>query len=192
MGFDWNRDRHHCWFFDRSHDTRLRQPDVRELRSSRRIVQKQGHEFVERFTSVESEIDHALIENFFLAYLSAAFGVLALAMAAVGLFGLLSYQVANRTAEIGVRMALGARQAQIRWLVLGQTVRVLLFGSIAGIALTLAVQKVIAGLLFGVIAYNPIILFSGIGVVTCSALAAAWLPTQHACRIDLIEALRHE
>jgi hypothetical protein len=163
-----------------------------DANSIRRIVERQGHEFVERFTSVESEIDHALIENFFLAYLSAVFGVLALAMAAVGLFGLLSYQVANRTAEIGVRMALGARRAQIRWLVLRQTMRVLLFGSIAGIALTLAVHKLIAGLLFGVTADNPLILLSAIGVITSSALAAAWLPTQHACRIDPIEALRHE
>lgn len=158
----------------------------------RRIVEKRGHEFVERFTSINSEIDHALIENFFLAYLSTAFAVLALLMAAVGLFGLLSYQVANRTGEIGVRMALGAKRSQIRWLVLGQTVRVLVFGTIAGIALTLATHKLIAGLLFGVTAYNPLILLAGTAIMIGSALVAAWLPTQRACKIDPIEALRHE
>lgn len=158
----------------------------------RRIVEKQGHEYVERFSNVDSEIDHALIENLFLAYLSAAFGAMALLMAAVGLFGLLSYQVANRTAEIGVRMALGAKQAQIRWLVFGQTVRVLMFGSIAGLAMTLAVQKLIAGLLFGVTTYNPLILISAMAVLTSAALVAAWIPTQRASRIDPLEALRHE
>ena len=113
-------------------------------------------------------------------------------MAAVGLFGLLSYQVANRTGEIGVRMALGARRSQIRWLVLGQTVRVLVFGTTAGIALTLAVHKLIAGLLFGVTAYNPLILLAGTAIMLGSALVAAWIPTQRACKIDPIEALRHE
>lgn len=114
----------------------------------RRIVAKQGHEFVERFSGVENEIDHALIEKVFLAYLSAAFAIVALLMAAVGLFSLLSYQVANRTAEIGVRMALGARRAQIRWLVLGQTARIALFGCVAGVAGTLAIHRPIAGLLW--------------------------------------------
>ena len=158
----------------------------------RQIVARNGHEFVERFSTIDAEIDTALIENLFLAYLSVAFSTLALVMAAVGLFGLLSYQVANRTAEIGIRMALGAKQSQIRWLVLGQTMRLLLFGSFAGIALTVAVQRLIAGLLYGVSVYSPSILFSAIAVLTATALAAMWFPTHRATTIDPVEALRHE
>ena len=158
----------------------------------RQIVEKDGHEFVERLSAISTEMDNALVENRFLAYLSTVFGMLALGMAAVGLFGLLSYQVANRTAEIGIRMALGAKQSQIRWLILGQIMRLLLFGSLAGIVLTFAVQRLIAGLLYGVSVYNPVILFSALAVLVLTALAAAWLPARRASTIDPINALRHE
>lgn len=87
----------------------------------RRIVDGKEREYVGRFKTVDSDIDTALVENRMLAYLSGAFGALALGMAAVGLFGLLSYQVATRTSEIGIRMALGAKRGQIQWLVLGTT-----------------------------------------------------------------------
>ena len=113
-------------------------------------------------------------------------------MAAVGLFGLLSYQVANRTAEIGIRMALGAQRSQIRWMVLGQMVRLLLLGSVAGVALTVAAQKLIAGLLYGISTYSPSVLLSALVGLIVTALAAAWLPTHRACTIDPAEALRHE
>ncbi len=160
--------------------------------SLRRIVERNGHEFVERLTAVSTEIDNALIENRFLAYLSAAFGFLALLMAGVALFGLLSYQVANRTSEIGIRMALGAQQTQIRWLVIGQAVRLLFLGIAAGIALTLGIQKLLASMLFGITVYDPSILFSAILVMGLAALLAATIPARRATRIDPIEALRHE
>ena len=158
----------------------------------RRIVERNGHEFVERFSSITAEINDGLVENRLLAYFSAAFAVLALLMAAVGLFGLLSYQVANRTAEIGIRMALGAKHAQIHRLVIGQVARLLFIGIAAGIALTFAVQKLIASLLYGVTAFNPTILVSAIFVLVSTALVAAAIPTRRATKIDPIEALRHE
>ncbi|HEX4808227.1 MAG TPA: ABC transporter permease [Bryobacteraceae bacterium] len=158
----------------------------------RRIVDGKGREYVGRVKTVDSDIDAALVENRMLAYLSGAFGALALGMAAVGLFGLLSYQVGNRTSEIGIRMALGAKQGQIRWLVLRQIVRLMLIGSLAGIALTFLTEKIIAGLLYGVGSYNIIVVLFAIVVLGATALAAAWIPIHRALGIDPIQALRHD
>ncbi len=158
----------------------------------RSIIRQKGYEYVARVTSISGEIDNALVENRLVAYLSSAFGGLALAMAAVGLFGLLSYQVANRAGEIGIRMALGAKRPQIQWMVLRQIVNLLVFGALAGVALTFALGKVIAKLLYGVSAYDARLLLLSIGVLAATAVIAAWIPVQRASSIDPIEALRHE
>ncbi len=160
--------------------------------SVRGIVRQKGYEYIARVASIGGEIDNALVENRLVAYLSGAFGVLALLMAAVGLFGLLSYQVANRTGEIGIRMALGAKRTQIQWLVLRQIVKLLAFGGLAGLALTLVLGRVIAGLLYGVSAYDAPLLLLSIAVLGATAVVAAWIPVQRASSIDPIEALRHE
>ena len=158
----------------------------------RRIVAREGYEFVERLGPLTTEIDNALVENRFLAYLSAAFGCLALLMAAIGLFGLLSYQVANRTAEIGIRMALGARRQEIRWLILGQTGKLVLGGVLSGIVLSFAVQKVLASLLYGIALGNSGILLLSILVLLSAAFAAVMIPMWRATHINPIEALRRE
>ena len=163
-----------------------------DVAAIRRIVARQGYEFVERFSPLTSEIDNALIENRFLAYLSAVFGCLALVMAAIGLFGLLSYQVANRTAEIGIRMALGARQREIHWLILGQTFKLILAGVLAGIVLTFGLEKVLRNLLFGITLGNPGVLFFSTLVLLCTAFVAATIPMWRATHVNPIEALRSE
>src|SRR5579883_592683 len=158
----------------------------------RRVVARNGHEFIQRFSAVTSEIDNALIENRFLAWLSGAFSLLALWMTAVGLFGLLSYQVSNCTAEIGIRLALGARPSQIAHRILAQITRLVLFGMMIGIALTFAVQKLLTAFLYGVTVYNPLILIATVLVLILVAAIAALIPTRRALRIDPVEALRHE
>ena len=158
----------------------------------RHIVDRKGREFVERFETVSSDIDDALVENRFLAYISGAFGALALAMAAMGLFGLLSYQLTNRTAEIGIRVALGARERQIRWLIVRQAIAVLVPGCVAGIALIFLIQRLMSSLFYRATAYDPRLLSLSIAVIALSALAAAWLPVRRALRIDPASALRHE
>lgn len=158
----------------------------------RRIVNGKGREFVGQFETVSGDIDSALVENRFLAYISGAFGLLALAMAAIGLFGLLSYQTTNRRAEIGIRLALGARQSQIQWLMLRQALLVFVPGCIAGLGLVLAVQKLMSGLFFQASAYDPRLLGFSVAVLLGATLAAAWLPVRRAARIDPAEALRHE
>ena len=158
----------------------------------RQAVDRAGREYVERVRSVDSEKDGALVENRVMAYLSGAFGMLALALAATGLFGLLSYQVSNRTAEIGIRMALGAQSGQIQWLILRQIAGLLAFGSAAGLALALVEGRAIAGLLFGVRAGDPALLAVSIIALTATALIAAWIPARRAASVDPLVALRHE
>ena len=139
----------------------------------RRLAKQKGFEYVDRITTISSEIDNALVENRFLAYASGWFGLLALLLAAVGLFGLLSYQVANRTGEIGIRMALGAQRAQIRRLILNQIVPLLGGGSGAGLALTFALNRLLPDLFYGVSAYDAPLLLLSIGVLAATAIIAA-------------------
>ncbi|HEV2448481.1 MAG TPA: FtsX-like permease family protein, partial [Candidatus Sulfopaludibacter sp.] len=158
----------------------------------RQVVDRLGREYVERAQPLDAEIDGALVENRAMAYLSGAFGVLALVLAATGLFGLLSYQVANRTGEIGIRMALGARRGQIQWLVMRQIGSLLAAGVAAGVVLAMVGGKAIAGLLFGVRAGEPRLLAAASLVLAATALAAAWLPARRAASVDPLVALRHE
>lgn len=158
----------------------------------RRAVEQQGREYLQRFTSIDAEIHNALVENRFVAYLSAAFATLALILAAVGLFGLLIYQVANRTSEIGIRMALGAQRRQIQTMVLRQVTGLLLFGTAAGLVLSVALGRIVRGLVFGIGAASLAVLAFAIAVLALAAALAAWIPLQRASRIDPLQALRHE
>ncbi|MDQ2711736.1 MAG: ABC transporter permease [Acidobacteriota bacterium] len=162
------------------------------LEALRKIVDSRGHEYVYRVRTLVDEKDGALMENKLLAYLSEAFSGLALAMAATGLFGLLSYQVANRTSEIGLRMALGAQRAQIQWMIVRQIIAVVTIGSAVGLFCSLGVARMIQGLLFGVSPYNPRLLALSCAVLGATALLAAWLPARRASSVDPLTALRHE
>jgi ABC-type antimicrobial peptide transport system permease subunit len=158
----------------------------------RKIVNSHGREYVDRVRTISEEKDGALMENKLLAYLSEAFSGLALAMAATGLFGVLSYYVASRTNEIGLRMALGAKRLQIQWMVVGQVARVLVIGIGAGLLCSLIVARTIRNLLFGVRGNDPIPVVLACAVLGLTCLCAAWLPARRASRVDPILALRHD
>lgn len=166
--------------------------DALPIAAIQRTVKQRGYPYIERVTMISSEIDNALVENRFLAYLSGWFGVLALVLAAVGLFGLLSYQVSNRRGEIGVRMALGAQRQQIQWLILQQIMPILVWGSLVGLALTLALGKLMRSFFYGVSAYDAPLLLVSVAVLATTAAVAAWIPVQRASSIDPMQALRHE
>ncbi|HLJ46888.1 MAG TPA: ADOP family duplicated permease [Bryobacteraceae bacterium] len=157
-----------------------------------RAVQGLGREFVEHYITVDVARKDALIENILLAWLSSAFGVLGLILAAVGLFGVLGYHVARRTAEIGVRVALGAARSQIRWLVLRQALAIVVAGIVAGLGLTIAMGRVLTGLVFGVSVYDPRLMGVSIAVLAFTAVAAAWIPARRASSVDPVIALRQE
>jgi predicted permease len=120
------------------------------------------------------------------------FGAVALILAAVGIFGLMAYSVAQRRQEMGIRMALGADRPAIRRLVVWSGMRLALFGVALGLGAALALTRLIASLLFGVQPWDPIAFVVAPVILFLAALIAVWLPGMRACRIDPLEALRME
>lgn len=121
-----------------------------------------------------------------------AFALVSLLLAAIGLYGLIAYTVTQRTQEIGVRMALGARRDHILWLYLGEGARVILIGLAVGFAGSVAVIRALRGLVYGVTDTNPVPLFVSVAVLTTVGALAAYLPARRAALIEPMEALRTE
>jgi putative ABC transport system permease protein len=121
-----------------------------------------------------------------------AFALVALALAAVGVFGIVALEVAQRAAEIGLRVALGARRRDVLRLALGRTFATVTLGALAGGVLTLFAGHVLQSVLFGVSAHDPLALAGSLAALFAIALFASVLPVRRALRIEPIEALRHE
>jgi putative ABC transport system permease protein len=123
-------------------------------------------------------------------YVLGGFGVLALVLAAIGIAGVVAYSVVQRTPEIGVRMALGARRADVLRLILGHSLAWAIGGVIAGVAGSIWLLRLLGTLLYGVTPYDPIVLGSVSAVLVVVVLAASYLPARRAMRIDAVTALR--
>jgi predicted permease len=127
-----------------------------------------------------------------LAALTAVAGTIGLLLACVGLYGVVSYETARRTQEIGIRTALGATRADVLRLVMRQTVVVLGIGSTVGLLLALAASRLIGSLLFGIAPTDPLAIGSALAVLIGVALTASYLPARRAARLDPTQALRYE
>jgi putative ABC transport system permease protein len=143
-----------------------------------------------RYALLDTQIGEGMLQERLMARLSAIFGAVALLLAVVGLYGVVSYSVASRRAEIGVRVALGASRSRILGLILGDVGRTLGVGLAAGGVLALLAARAIASLLFGVAATDPMTLAVSVAVLALTGLLAAAGPAQRAARIDPASALR--
>jgi ABC-type antimicrobial peptide transport system permease subunit len=124
--------------------------------------------------------------------LSAAFASIATLLAAVGLYGVLAYTVAQRTREFGVRMAIGADSRRVRGMVLRQVARMLIIGGVVGIAAALFLGRTAQSLLWGLKGNDPVVVVLSAIVLALVALGAGYIPALRAARIDPMWALRYE
>jgi putative ABC transport system permease protein len=127
-----------------------------------------------------------------LSFLFSTFAGLALLLATIGLYGLLSYTTLKRVREIGIRLALGARPAQIRALVLSHGLQLLLTGSVFGLVAAFALSRALQSVLFEVKGIDPRIYFSVGVLLFVATFLASWIPARRASRVDPIQALREQ
>lgn len=165
---------------------------ARLARALRQHIEALGREYPLRIETVGEELDHSLLAERTLTLLTSSFGVLALLLAAVGLYGLLSYTVSRRTAEIGIRGALGATRRAIAMLVLKDVAILLAIGLAAGLAIAFTGARAIAAFLYGLSSHDPATLLIAAVVLIAIASLASLLPAIRAARIDPASALRYE
>ena len=137
-------------------------------------------------------VSRSLARPRFNALLLSIFAGTALLLTAIGIYGVMAYAVAQRTNEIGIRIALGAAQSSIFRLVVGQAMTLVAISVVIGLAGAFAATRLLNSLLFGVTAWDPITFVSLVIVVSLVAFLAAWLPARRAARVDPIIALRTE
>ena len=142
--------------------------------------------------TMEGQIDEALAQERLFASLVTMFGAITLLLACVGLYGLVSYSVASRTREIGVRMALGAGRLGVLRMILGQVAVTTAAGLAMGVPATLALTRIVESQLYGVKADDPLSILAAAAGVAAVALLAAFFPARRAMRIDPVRALRYE
>jgi ABC-type antimicrobial peptide transport system permease subunit len=135
-------------------------------------------------------IDSAVAQRRFLMRLLVAFGTIAAALALLGIYGVMSFSVSQRTREIGIRMAIGARQADVSRMVMRRGLWLTALGVAAGLAASVSMTQLIASQLFGVRAWDPLTMAAVVLLMIASAAGAAYLPARRAARVDPITALR--
>ncbi len=145
-----------------------------------------------RFETLTDRIHDTLTTERVVAVVSAVLGAVALLLATASLYGLMAYTVTRRTGEIGVRVALGASQTAVLWLVLEESLRLALAGVCVGLAASLGLGRFLESLLYGVTARDPLALGVACALMTSVAALAGFLPARRASRVDPAVALRQE
>jgi predicted permease len=138
------------------------------------------------------QIEANISQQRLFAALTAGFGILALVLACIGIYGIMAYNVARRTSEIGVRMALGARTRQVLWMILRETSWLAVFGIAIGLAAAFGLTRFVRAMLFGLQPTDPATFIPAALLLLLVAIAAGYGPARRASRIDPMQALRHE
>jgi predicted permease len=172
---------------------RTTQAPEQTLRSVRQVMARLDPNLpLEELKTLPQQVRENVFLDRMISMLAAAFAVLATLLAAVGLYGVLAYTVAQRTREIGVRMALGADGSRVRGMVIGQVTRMVLIGGVVGLGAALALGRAASSLLYGLEGHDPVVMVTAAAVLTLVALGAGYLPALRASRVDPMQALRYE
>jgi predicted permease len=168
-------------------DPTLLIPSVR-----RTVAEVDSNLAIAEIKTQSQQIDEALAQERLFAHLSGFFGVLALALAAIGLYGTLTYTIGRRTNEIGIRVALGAKRSQILGMVVREAFALVFLGVILGLPVAFAAARLLTNQLYGLKASDPLTFAAAIGLLLAVASLAAYLPARRASKADPIAALRCE
>jgi predicted permease len=144
------------------------------------------------FRTIEQQIDNNIMEDRLMTTLSGFFGALALLLAAVGLYGVISYSVTRRTREIGIRMALGAERGSVVWLVGRHAAALVLIGAAIGIPAALSLSKLVKSFLYGIKPQDTTAIVASLLALLLVAAVASAVPARRATRVDPMEALRQD
>jgi predicted permease len=159
----------------------------------RNVVQHEDRDLpVIDIRTQKEQIEATLQMERMFAALTSGFGLLALALACVGIYGIMAYTVANRRNEIGIRLALGAQPGQVRGMILRESTWLAVAGIVAGTGAALGLTRLVKSMLYGIQPWDPATIIGGVLVLLAVALAASWIPAQRAAGVQPMEALRHE
>jgi predicted lysophospholipase L1 biosynthesis ABC-type transport system permease subunit len=147
---------------------------------------------VTNIVTQEQRIEEEIGDQVLFARLSAGFAALALSIACVGLYGTMSYVVARRTSEIGLRMALGAARGRVMWMIVRQLAILLAAGLAVGLPVTLGAVRLLESLLYGIKPGDTVSIVTAVVAIVIAAIAAGYAPARRASRIDPLIALRYE
>jgi predicted permease len=172
---------------------RTSQPAETVFAAVRRVVHELDSSLPVSFPrTLEEEVASSVSRERMVADLSGVFAALATLLAVVGLYGVMAYTVERRTREIGIRMALGANRRQVEWMVVREAAAITLAGMVAALAAAWGLGRLVASQLYGVAAFDPPTLLAAVGLLLVVSLAAGFVPSRRASRIEPTAALRYE
>jgi predicted permease len=161
-------------------------------RTRHAIAEVNSNILVDSVSSLEEQVDKSIVTQSLVARLSSFFGIIATFLGCIGIYGVLSYSVARRTSEFGVRLALGAQSRMLLWMILRESILLLALGLAIGVPVALSSTRVVKSMLYQLSPLDPTAIFIAIATVSVMTIAAAWVPARRATKIDPMQALRTE
>jgi ABC-type antimicrobial peptide transport system permease subunit len=142
--------------------------------------------------TIDEVVSRLLQPERMFAVLASVFGLLALLLTSIGIYGVVAYQMARRTGEVGIRMALGASRGDLLWMLMQETLRVLAAGAVIGLFAAVALGNILRSLLFGLQPSDPVTIIWSVVTMVAAGLLATFLPARRATKVEPMVALRYE